>query len=464
MAKATMDLGKDRVGMLLFKLAMPAIVAQIVNVLYNIVDRIFIGKIPNGDLAMAGVGVAFPIILIISAFSALLGMGGAPLAAIKMGEGNNSEAEKIMSNSFSLLTSVGILLTVIFLIFKEPILWKFGASEATIGYATEYLTTYLIGTIAVQIALGMNAFINTQGFAMIGMCTVMLGAGINIILDPILIFGLGMGVKGAALATIIAQFVSAIWVLIFLFGKKSTLKIRKKYLIPNPKIAFSIMALGVSPFIMQSTESLVLISLNNQLSNYGGDLAVGAMTIMSSIMQMIMLPIMGISQGAQPILSYNYGAKQMDRVKQTFKLQIICCMVFTTAMWAMLMLFPQVFVRIFNNKQELVDITSWSIRIYFAGIFMFGAQGACQQTFLALGQAKTSLILALLRKIVLLVPLIFILPMFVSDSNKLQAVLTAEPIADVLAAVTTMICFTIFYKKTLSKIGNVESEPENISI
>lgn len=454
MAKGTTDLGKDHIGILLFKLAMPAIIAQLVNVLYNIVDRIFIGRIPNGEIAMAGVGVAFPVILIISAFSALLGMGGAPLAAIKMGEGNNSEAERIMSTSFSLLTSVGILLTIIFLMFKEPILWAFGASEATIGYASEYITIYLIGTVAVQIALGMNAFVNTQGFAKIGMMTVMLGAAINIILDPILIFGLGMGVKGAALATILAQFVSAAWVLIFLFGKKSTLKIRKKYLMPNPKIALAIVALGISPFIMQSTESLVLISLNNQLLKYGGDLAVGAMTIMSSIMQMIMLPIMGISQGAQPILSYNYGAKQMDRVKKAFKLQIICCIAYTTVMWAMLMLIPEVFVGIFNSKQELIDITSWSIRIYFAGIFVFGAQGACQQTFLALGQAKTSLILALLRKVILLVPLIFILPACVADANKLQAVLTAEPVADILAALTTVVCFAIFYRKTLGKIEN----------
>lgn len=456
MAKQTTDLGRDRVGILLFKLAVPAIVAQLVNVLYNIIDRIFIGRIPNGELAMAGVGVGFPVILIISAFSALLGTGGAPLAAIKMGEGNNKEAEEIMTNSFSLLISVGLVLTILFLVFKESILWAFGASEATIGYAAEYLTVYLIGTIAVQIALGMNAYVNTQGFAKIGMMTVMLGAGINIILDPIFIFGFNMGVKGAALATIIAQFVSAIWVLIFLFGKKSLLKIRKQYLIPNPKVAGAIIALGVSPFIMQATESLVLISLNNQLLKYGGDLAVGAMTIMSSIMQMIMLPIMGISQGTQPILSYNFGAKQMDRVKQAFKLQLICCLAFTSLMWAALMLFPEVFVGIFNNKQELVDITSWSIKIYFAGILVFGAQGACQQTFLALGQAKTSLILALLRKIILLVPLTFILPALVGEGGKLAAVLTAEPVADVVAALTTVICFVLFYKKTLSKIEDGE--------
>lgn len=306
----TTDLGKGNIGKLLFKLAAPAIIAQIVNVLYNIVDRIFIGRMPNGELAMAGVGVAFPIIMIISAFSALIGMGGAPLAAIKMGENNKSDAEKIMGNSFSMLVILSIILTIVFLIFKEPILWKFGASTRTITFAKDYLTIYLLGTLFVLIALGMNPFINTQGFAKTGMITVMIGALINIILDPIFIFVLNLGVKGAAIATVTSQCISAIWVLFFLFGKKSTIKIRKKYLVPNKKVIFSIMALGVSPFIMQATESLVLISMNSKLQIYGGDLAVGAMTIMSSIMQILFLPLMGLTQGAQPIISYNFGAKK----------------------------------------------------------------------------------------------------------------------------------------------------------
>ncbi|MDU1313675.1 MAG: MATE family efflux transporter [Clostridium septicum] len=448
MSRGTTNLGKDPVGNLLFKLALPAIIAQLVNVLYNIVDRIFIGRIPNGDLAMAGVGVAFPIIMIISAVSALVGMGGAPLAAIKMGEEDNEGAERIISNSFTMLIVLGVLLTIGFLIFKEPILWTFGASEATIGFSNDYLTLYLIGTVFVQIALGMNPFINTQGFAKTGMVTVMIGAVINIILDPIFIFGLDMGVKGAALATILAQIISAIWVLVFLFGKKSIIKIRKKYLVPNIKIIGSIIALGISPFIMQATESLVLITLNNKLFMYGRDLAVGAMTIMSSVMQIVILPLMGLSQGAQPIISYNYGSKNSKRVKKTFKLLLISCLAYTGVMWALLMLFPQVFVNIFNNKPELVEITSWSIRIYFAGIFMFGAQIACQQTFLALGQAKISLMLALLRKIILLIPFIFILPTFFN--NKLMGVLMAEPFADVIAALITIISFIIFYKKTFN--------------
>lgn len=449
MSRSKTNLGEGSVGKLLLSLALPAIVAQLVNVLYNIVDRIFIGRMVNGEVAMAGVGVAFPIIMIISAFSALIGMGGAPLAAIKMGEKDNEGAEKIISNSFSTLIIIGLICTIVFLIFKEDLLWAFGASDATIGYVVDYLTIYLIGTVFVQIALGMNPFINTQGFAKIGMVTVVIGAIINIVLDPIFIFKLNLGVKGAALATILSQFVSAIWVLTFLFGKKSILKIRVNYLAPKFKVLLPIVALGVSPFIMQSTESLVLISMNNKLQLYGGDLAVGAMTIMSSIMQIVTLPLMGLSQGAQPIISYNFGAKNIERVKRTFKLLLTSCLTYTFIMWAALMVFPEVFVGIFNNKPELVEITSWSMRIFFGGIFIFGAQIACQQTFLALGQAKISLIMALLRKVVLLVPLIFILPMFFED--KLKAVLFAEPISDIIAALTTITVFIIFYKKTFVK-------------
>ena len=443
--KKTNDLGKGNIGKLLISLAAPAIVAQLVNVLYNIVDRIFIGRMDNGELAMAGVGVAFPILMLISAFSALIGMGGAPLCAIKMGEKNNDEAEKIMSNSFSMLLIIAVILTTGFLIFKEPILWAFGASEATIGYALDYLSIYVLGTIFVQIALGMNSYINTQGFAKIGMMTVVIGAVINIVLDPIFIFVFDLGVKGAALATVAGQMVSALWVLKFLFGKQSILKIRKKYMVPDLKVVGATMALGVSPFIMQSTESLVLISLNTRLSMFGGDLAVGAMTIMSSIMQIVVMPLQGLAQGAQPIISYNYGAKQMDRVKKTFKLTLISCLSFTVIMCSLLMLFPNLFVSIFNNEPELVAITTWAIRIYFLGIFVFGAQIACQQTFLALGQAKISLFLALLRKVVLLVPLIYILPNLFQD--KLMGVLVAEPIADIIATLTTVTCFMVFYKK-----------------
>ena len=443
MSNQNTDLGRDSIGKLMFKLSAPAIIAQIVNVLYNIVDRIFIGRMQGGDLAMAGVGVAFPIILIISAFSYLVGMGGAPLAAIKMGEDDNDSAEKIMGNSFLLLIVISIILTVGFLLFKEPILVAFGASEQTLGYGLDYISIYVLGTVFVQIALGMNAYINTQGFAKIGMMTVAIGALINIVLDPIVIFKFNLGVKGAALATLTAQAVSAAWVLKFLFGNKSILKIRKKNLKLDKKIIISIVGLGMAPFIMQSTESLVLISLNTQLSKYGGDLAIGAMTIMSSIMQMVMLPMSGLTQGAQPIISYNYGAKNMDRVKKAFKLCLISCLVYSTTVWLILMISPEMIV------------TSSSIKIYFAVIFMFGIQISCQQTFLSLGQAKISLFLALLRKIILLIPLVFILPIFIN--NGLFAVLLAEPVADILAALTTATCFAIFYKKTLSSI-NKESK------
>ena len=449
MENSNTNLGSESVGKLLFKLATPAIIAQIVNVLYNIVDRIFIGRMENGEVAMAGVGVAFPIIIIITACSYLIGMGGGPLAAIKMGEQNNDEAEKIMSNSFSVLVILAILLTIGFKIGKEPLLWMFGASESTIGYSMDYLNIYLIGTVFVQISMGMNTFINTQGFATTGMMTVAIGALINIILDPIFIFGFNMGVKGAALATIIAQGVSAIWVLMFLFGKKSILKIKKKYMIPKASIILPVLGLGISPFIMQSTESLVLIALNSKLQMYGGDLAVGSMAIMSSIMQILMLPNMGVTQGAQPIISYNYGSGQLDRVKKTFKLCLLSCFTYSTILWLLLMIFPAFFVSIFNKNSQLLSMTSWSIKIYFAGAFMFGIQIACQQTFLALGKATISLVLALLRKIVLLIPLIFILPTFFNE--KLFAVILAEPVADITAATITAISFFIFYKCFLSK-------------
>lgn len=453
MSNGGTDLGKGNIKKLLVTLALPAIIAQLVNVLYNIVDRIFIGRIPNGEMAMAGVGVAFPILMLISAFSALIGMGGAPLAAIKMGAKDKEGAEKIISNSFSALIVVSVILTVGFTIFKVPILNAFGASEATIKYAIDYLSIYLIGTIFIQFALGLNPFINTQGFAKISMSTVMIGAIINIVLDPIFIFTFNMGVKGAALATILGQFVSAIWVLSFIFGKKNKIRVRKKYIIPDMRIVGAIIALGVSPFIMQATESLVIVSLNNKLQAYGGDLAVGAMTIMSSIMQIVLLPLIGLSQGAQPIISYNYGAKSIGRVKETFKLLVICCLAYTSIMWLSIMVFPEIFVKIFNNNPELIEMTVKSMRIFFFGIFLFGAQIACQQTFLALGQAKNSLILALLRKIFLLVPLIFILPEFFKVNKwKLNATLAAEPISDIIATVITVITFLIFYKKKLTKI------------
>lgn len=436
------------IGKLLVTLSIPSIIAQIVNLLYNIVDRIFIGRMPNGDLAMAGIGIITPVVLLVTAFSALVGFGGSPRVAIKMGQKDNDGAEEILGNSFSLTIIIGLILTVVFYIFKTQIVMAFGASENTAKYAIDYLSIYLIGTVFVQIAVGMNPYINTQGFTKIGMITVAIGAGLNIILDPIFIFVLGLGVRGAALATILSQIVSAIFVLQFLFGKKTILKIKRKYLKLKKEVVLSTMALGVAPFIMQSTESIVLISLNNQLLKYGGDIAVSAMTIMSSMMQMIMLPMSGLTQGAQPIISYNYGAKRYDRVKKAFKLLFISCLTFTMITVGLIEIFPSFFVKIFNNDLNLVAMTSWAMRIYFAGMCLFGMQIACQQTFLSLGQAKISLFLALLRKIILLVPLIFILPAILS--NKLVAVLLAEPVADIIACLTTTSIFSVFFKRKFS--------------
>ncbi|MDY5211599.1 MATE family efflux transporter [Intestinibacter sp.] len=449
--KKSADLENGSIGKLLVTLAVPSIIAQIVNLLYNIVDRIFIGRMPSGDLAMAGIGIVTPIVLLVTAFSSLVGFGGSPRVAIKMGQKDEEGAEEILGNSFSLIIIIGLILTTVFFIFKEQIVMAFGGSSNTAQYAIDYLSIYLIGTVFVQIAVGMNPYINTQGFTKIGMMTVAIGAGLNIILDPIFIFGLNLGVKGAALATIISQFVSAMFVLKFLFGNKTLLKIRKKHLKLKKDVVLATLALGIAPFIMQSTESIVLISLNNQLLKYGGDIAVSAMTIMSSMMQMIMLPMTGLTQGAQPILSYNYGAKRYDRVKKTFKLLFISSLTFTMCAVSLLMLFPAFFVKIFNSDPALVEMTSWSMRIYFAGMGIFGMQLSCQQTFLSLGEAKISLFLALLRKMILLVPLIFILPAFMKDG--LTAVLLAEPIADIIACLTTTTMFTIFFKKKFSKEG-----------
>lgn len=444
----TNNLGQDNIGKLLFKLALPAITAQLINALYNIIDRMYIGHIPNnGSLALTGVGISFPIILIISAFSSLVGMGGAPLASIKLGEDDKKGAEKILGNCFTLLLILSIVLTTFFLIFKEKLLFMFGASTETITYANSYLTIYLIGTIFVQISLGLNNFINSQGFAKISMTTVLIGAALNIILDPIFIFAFKMGVKGAATATILSQAVSALWVLKFLFGKKTTIKIRKEYLKINKKIILPVLALGISPFIMQSTESLVQITLNSGLQKYGGDMYVGAMTIISSIMQVISMPIIGLAQGAQPIIGFNYGAKKYERVKQTFKLLLISSLSFSVFAWIICIFAPKVFVIIFSNDPALTELTIKSLKVFMFGVFMLGAQFACQNTFLALGKAKISLFLALLRKVILLIPLALILPKFL----QVKGIFIAEPIADIIATITTCTVFFIKSKKIFSK-------------
>lgn len=444
------DLGSDSIGRLMFTLAVPAITAQLVNMLYNIVDRIYIGHIPEiGSNALTGVGICFPIIILIMAFSSLVAMGGAPQAAIAMGQQNNEKAERILGNCFTSLLIVAVALTAVFLIFGKPILWAFGASENTIGYANDYLQIYIIGTVFVQIALGMNMFITTQGFAKTSMLTVVIGAALNIILDPVFIFMFNMGVQGAALATIISQGVSAAWVLRFLTGKRTTLHIKKHCMRISPQIMLPVLALGVSPFIMQSTESLLSVVLNTSLLKYGGDIAVGAYTVLGSVIQIVNLPMQGLFQGAQPITSYNYGAQKFDRVKKSVRLLTITAVTYGTVFWLALMLVPQVFVGMFTSDAALTETTVWAMRIFLAGVFAFGFQGSFQNSFLALGQAKVSLLMALLRKIVLLIPLIFIMPVFFE--NKLFGVFIAEPIADILAAIVTTIAFITWARKNLNK-------------
>lgn len=448
----TEELGICSVGKLLFKLAVPAIAAQIINLLYNLVDRMYIGHIADvGKLALTGVGVCLPLIMIISAFAALVSMGGAPRASIFLGKGEKDNAEKTLGNSFTLLVMISITLTIIFLLFSKDLLLLFGASENTIEYATSYMKIYSLGTIFVQLTLGLNAFISAQGFAKTSMLTVLIGAITNIILDPILIFGLNMGVAGAALATIISQSLSMIWILFFLTGKKTTLKIRKKHLRLSTEIILPSIELGLSPFIMQSTESLIAVCFNSSLLKYGGDIAVGAMTILTSVMQFSMLPLTGLTQGGQPIISYNFGAKNADRVKKTFKLLLISCLTYSTILWAAAMISPQLFVLIFNNDPELVDFASHALRIYMAVSCILGIQIACQQTFIALGNAKASLFLALLRKVILLIPLIYIIPIFMAD--KTTAVFMSEPVADILAVTTTSILFIVQFKKSMKEIS-----------
>lgn len=447
------ELGTLKISSLLFKLAVPTVLAQIINALYNVVDRMYIGRITGyGASPLTGVGVCFPLIMLISAFTALIGMGGAPIAAIEMGKGDNEKAEKIMGNCACGLVICSVILMIIYSLFNSQLLYLFGASENTIGFAKSYMNIYIIGTLFVQLSLGLNAFITTQGFSKISMKTVLIGAVLNIILDPIMIFYFKLGVKGAAIATVISQTVSALWVLFFLTGKKTILKLKLKNLKIEGKILLSAMALGVSPFIMQSTESLLSLSFNSSLLKYGGDIAVGMMTILSSVMQFTMLPLQGITQGSQPIISFNYGAKNSSRVKAAFWLTFKVCLLYTSLVWLIIMLFPNVISGIFTSDTALIDYTCKYIRVYVFALFLVGIQIACQQTFIALSNAKTSAFLALLRKIILLIPLIFILPIFFE--NKVFAVLLAEPVADTIAVSVTALMFFTSFKKVVQEEKN----------
>ena len=444
-------LGTEPIGKLLVKLAVPTVVAQLVNMLYNIVDRIYIGHMPGeGSLALTGVGVCLPLIMIISAFAALVASGGAPRASIAMGKGDHGLAEKLLGGCFTLQIVISAILTAVMLIWSRDLLLMFGASENTIGYAADYMRIYAIGTLFVQLTLGMNAFITAQGFATTGMLTVLIGAVANIALDPLFIYGLGMGVRGAALATVISQGLSCVWVICFLRGKKTLLRLKRENLLVSLRLILPCVALGLAAFIMQSSESIISVCFNSSLLRYGGDVAVGAMTILSSVMQFAMLPLQGIAQGAQPISSYNYGARNADRVRQTFRLLLRVCLAYSMVLWAGIMLFPRGFAGIFTPDAELLDFTARALRIYCAMLFLFGIQIACQMTFVSIGNAPCSILVAVLRKFVLLLPLIFLLPSLLPD--KVTAVYLAEPVADAIAVTCTALLFSRQFKKALAAL------------
>ena len=448
MAKATRDMGTGSVKKLMVQMAVPALVGQVVNLLYNIVDRIYIGHLPEiGGAALTGVGLFTPILMLITAFAMLCGAGGAPRAAIAMGQGDKDKAEKILGNCYTMLLILAAVLTAVFYFTCPTLLRWFGASDATLPFAVEYARIYVLGAFFVLTVMGLNTFITTQGFAKISMLTTVIGAVINIVLDPILMFVLDLGVKGAAIATVLSQAVSAIWILRFLTGKQTILKLKLSNMKLIPSVILPCLGLGISSFIMVSTESILSISFTTSLARFGGDVAVGAMTVLTSINQLVTMPLSGICQGGQPLISFNYGAKKFDRVKEAFFCQFSICVAYTTTFWLLLMLFPNFFAGIFTNNTALVDFTGWAIRVFLACGFSVGFQISCQQAFMALGQAKISLVMALLRKVILLIPLIFILPNFFAD--KVFAVFLAEPIADIIAAAVTTFMFFRFFLKML---------------
>lgn len=447
-SQQTQDMGTGSVKKLMVRMAVPALVGQVINLLYNIVDRIYIGHIPDiGGTALTGVGLFTPILMLITAFAMLAGAGGAPRAAIAMGRGQKDEAEQIVGNCFTVLMILAVVLTAVFYVTLSPLIRLFGGSDSTLPYALEYGRIYILGSVFVLIVMGMNTFITTQGFAKTSMLTTVIGAVINIVLDPIFIFVLDMGVTGAALATVLSQAVSAIWILKFLMGKKTILRLKAKNLRLVPKIITPCLSLGVSSFIMISTESILSISFTSSLARFGGDVAVGAMTVLTSINQLVTMPLTGICQGGQPLISFNYGAKKLDRVKEAFFCQFFVCIAYTTGFWLLLMFFPSFFAGIFTSDMALVDYTGWALRIFLAGAFSIGFQISCQQAFMALGQAKISLFMACLRKLILLIPMIFILPFFFQ--NKAMAVFLAEPISDILAAAVTTFMFFRFFRKMM---------------
>lgn len=438
----------EGIGRLMFSMAVPSVIAQIINILYSIVDRIYIGHIEGvGMEALTGVGVTFPIITLISAFSAFVGAGGAPLASIWLGKGDRKRAEKILGNGVAMLIFFTVVLMVFFYAFQRPLLYMFGASDATIGYAADYISIYLVGTVFVELALGLNAFIISQGQSRTAMMAVLIGAAANIILDPVFIFGFHMGVKGAARATVISQALSALWTVGFLVSKKSSLTIKREAMKPDFSVIGSVMALGVSPFIMRATESLISIVLNSGLQRYGGDVYVGSLTIMQSVMQMYSAPLGGFTQGVQPIISYNFGAGNFERVKKLYRHMIAGCFLFAAGATVLVMVFPGFFAGMFTNDGELIALVEKMMPIFMCGMLVFGLQQGIQPTFLALGQAKISLFIAVFRKVILLVPLALILPL----KFGVMGIYYAEPVSDVTSATVAVILFLVNIRKIVSK-------------
>ena len=455
-AAASVDqrLGTAPLVPLIFSLALPTALAQLVNMLYNIVDRIYVGHIPEtGSLALAGLGVTYPIIVLITAFSNLIGMGGAPRASVAMGRGDYKTAEKILGNCITLLIVLSVVLSVVFTIYGEPVLRAFGASENTLPYAMAYLRIYLMGTIFVQFTLGMTPFITNQGFAKTSMATTCIGAVCNIILDPVFIYGFNMGVEGAAIATILSQAVSAVWVLIFFTGKRSVLRIRKENLIPAGRTLALVLSLGVSPFLMTATECVIQLAFNTGAATYGGDSAVAIMSILFSVAQIANLPVQGFCQGAQPVVGFNFGARKLERVRQAFKIMLAVSMGVTTVVVGAVELAPQLFLGLFSSDAELIALGTAPLRIYMLGFFFMGAQLACQQTFLGLGEAKISMFIALLRKVILLLPLSLVIPRVFGalGLSQLVGLYVAEPVSDIISASTcTILFFAIEWKKLKS--------------
>ena len=447
-------LGTEPVGKLLLKLAIPTVTAQLINMLYNIVDRVFIGHMPgDGDLALTGIGICFPLIMLISAFAVLVSGGGAPRASIAMGRGDTEEAERILGSCLTLQICISALLTAALLLWNRDFLLAFGGSENTIEYAVSYMNVYAVGTLFVQLTISMNFYITAQGFAKTSMLTVLIGAVCNIILDPLLIFVLNMGVRGAAVATVVSQGISCTWVMAFLCGPKTILRVKPNNLRMRKDILFPCLGLGLSPFVMQASESVIFVCFNESLLRYGGDLAVGAMTILTSVMQFALLPIQGVAQGAQPITSYNYGAQNPERVKAVVFLLIKVCLTYSLILWGLIMVFPRAFAGMFTPDPTLLEFTAKALRIYCGGLGIFGLQLACQMTFVAIGYAKSSILVAIVRKFILLLPLIYLMPCLLAD--KTMAVYTAEPVADLIAVTFTAILFGVQFRKTIRKLEDI---------